>query len=145
MNSGVYNVYKGSAITPVASNVMGSFKIITDLVSNYVLSYKIGECESEKVPLKLILGEPNIQIPNTFSPNGDGINDSWQIQELSKYTGISVTIFNRNGQKIFSSTGYDKPFDGRWQGTDLPIGTYYYVIDLKGSCSSLKGGVTIIR
>ena len=145
MNSGVYNLYKGSAITPVASNVMGSFKIITDLVSNYVLSYKIGECESEKVPLKLILGEPNIQIPNTFSPNGDGINDSWQIQELSKYTGISVTIFNRNGQKIFSSTGYDKPFDGRWQGTDLPIGTYYYVIDLKGSCSSLKGGVTIIR
>ncbi|SEW46871.1 gliding motility-associated C-terminal domain-containing protein [Chitinophaga sp. YR573] len=73
----------------------------------------------------------NIKIPNAFSPNGDGINDTWSIKQISSYTDADVSIFNRYGQLVFHSKGYTNEWDGRYNGSQLPVGTYYYVIDLK--------------
>jgi gliding motility-associated-like protein len=83
-------------------------------------------------------------IPNAFSPNGDGINDTWQIEYLESYPGTTVDIFNRYGQKVFSSVGYTKPWDGKYNGKVLPVGTYYYVINPKNGRSTMSGSVTII-
>src|SRR5690606_14881394 len=67
-------------------------------------------------------------IPNAFSPNGDGKNDTWNINYLDTYVNANITIFNRYGQQVFSATPYNTPWDGKFNGSDLPIGVYYYII-----------------
>ncbi|SEO20994.1 gliding motility-associated C-terminal domain-containing protein [Mucilaginibacter gossypiicola] len=86
-----------------------------------------------------------IVIPTTFSPNGDGLNDNWDIEALSTYPQCSLNVFNRNGQKVYASTGYDKPWNGAYKGYVLPSGTYYYVIDLKSGAPLLSGWVLIVH
>ncbi|SKB82962.1 Ig-like domain-containing protein [Daejeonella lutea] len=82
---------------------------------------------------------------NTFSPNGDGINDLWNIPELTTYPNNTVTVFNRYGDKIFSSVGYKNPWDGTHNGSPAPVGTYYYVIDTKFPGLVHSGYVTILK
>jgi len=84
-------------------------------------------------------------IPNTFTPNGDGVNDAWDIEYLDSYPGVSVNIYNRFGIKVFASIGYLKAWDGNLNGQLLPVGTYYYVIDPKIGLPVFKGWVTVIR
>lgn len=84
-------------------------------------------------------------IPNTFTPNGDGINDTWNIEYLSEYPNNTVDVYDRYGQKVFSSTGYGTAWDGKYRGVDLPQGTYYYIINPKNGRKILSGSVTIIR
>jgi gliding motility-associated-like protein len=86
-----------------------------------------------------------ISIPNTFTPNGDGINDVWDIKYLQYYPRCTVNIYNRWGQKLFSSVGYPIPWDGKYNGTYLPTGTYYYIIDTKTNDKVIAGYVAIIR
>ncbi|HVI43519.1 MAG TPA: PKD domain-containing protein [Chitinophaga sp.] len=83
--------------------------------------------------------------PNAFSPNGDNINDTWVIKNLSDYPGCTVEVFNRYGQRVFRQNGYDKPWDGTFKGNVLPMGTYYYVIKLQNGFEPLTGYVAIIR
>ena len=84
-------------------------------------------------------------IPNTFTPNGDGKNDTWAIQYLDSYPGCTVDVFNRNGQKVYWSVGYGTPWDGRYNGFNLPTGTYYYMIDPKHGRGIISGSISIIR
>ncbi|RZM27862.1 MAG: gliding motility-associated C-terminal domain-containing protein [Pedobacter sp.] len=87
----------------------------------------------------------SFDIPNTFSPNGDGVNDVWNLRLLNTYLNSLVEVFNRNGEKVFSSTGYAAPFDGNYQGKQLPVGTYYYIITPKNGKQNKTGPLTIIR
>jgi gliding motility-associated-like protein len=84
-------------------------------------------------------------IPNTFTPNGDGINDTWDIKYLDSYPDCTVQIFSRWGERVFSSIGYPTPWDGNYNGKSAPSGVYYYVIDPKHGRNPLAGWVTIIR
>ncbi len=84
-------------------------------------------------------------VPNTFTPNGDGINDTWRIENLSLYPNQHVQVFNRYGQVLYDSKNYNNPWDGSFKGKPLPSGTYYYIIDLGGARQAKKGYVTIIR
>lgn len=84
-------------------------------------------------------------VPNTFTPNGDGINDLWNIRYLNTYISCVVDVFNRYGTKLYHSVGYPSPWDGRANGTDLPPGTYYYIIEPKNGRKTISGSVTIIR
>jgi gliding motility-associated-like protein len=83
--------------------------------------------------------------PNAFSPNGDGVNDTWNLRLLNTYLSARVEIFNRYGEKVFSSTGYPVPFDGTHNGKALPVGTYYYVIAPRNGKQNITGALTIIR
>ncbi|HET9826438.1 MAG TPA: gliding motility-associated C-terminal domain-containing protein, partial [Chitinophagaceae bacterium] len=85
------------------------------------------------------------EIPNVFSPNGDGINDRWQIKYLSDYPDCSVEIFDRYGQPVYRSIGYTNPWDGTLKGKQLPAGTYYYIIDPKNNLKTLSGFVDIVK
>ncbi|MBC7850145.1 MAG: gliding motility-associated C-terminal domain-containing protein [Chitinophagaceae bacterium] len=85
-------------------------------------------------------------IPNVFSPNGDGINDRWVIEPLDFFASSVTEIFNRYGQRVYRSVGYNNAWDGTMNNQPLPVGTYYYVIDLKMPNEPLRSGsVTIIR
>ncbi|MXV14587.1 gliding motility-associated C-terminal domain-containing protein [Hufsiella ginkgonis] len=85
-----------------------------------------------------------IKVPNNFTPNGDGINDTWNITGVQFYPSGSFKLFNRYGEQVFSSKGYATPFNGTLNGKPLPVGTYYYLIKLS-SCPPLTGRVTIMR
>jgi gliding motility-associated-like protein len=86
-----------------------------------------------------------ITIPNTFTPNGDGINDYWNIPALMNYPNCMVYVYNRNGTALFQSKGYNKSWDGIYNGKYLPTSTYYYVINLPENQGKLSGHITIIR
>ena len=84
-------------------------------------------------------------IPNTFTPNNDGINDTWIIDHLGDYPNVRVQVFNRYGQVVFESKGYNKPWDGTMNGKSLPFGTYYYVIEPGNGRNPVTGYVTLIK
>jgi gliding motility-associated-like protein len=71
-----------------------------------------------------------IVIPNTFTPNGDGFNDVWQITGLETYPSASVRVFNRWGNELYTNFGTYEEWEGTFNGKELPVGTYYYVINL---------------
>ena len=86
-----------------------------------------------------------INIPNAFSPNGDGINDTWKVKYLENYPGATVDIFDRLGQPVYHSEGYNQEWDGTLNRKPLPFGTYYYIINPKNNMPAFSGSVTIIR
>jgi gliding motility-associated-like protein len=86
-----------------------------------------------------------IKVPNAFSPNGDGINDTWEILYLESYPGCVIDVYNRYGQVVFHSIGYARAWDGRMNGLPLPFGTYYWIINPKNGRQQVNGSVTIIR
>ncbi|UOE50107.1 FG-GAP-like repeat-containing protein [Mucilaginibacter sp. SMC90] len=96
-------------------------------------------------PIKITVQLLNVNIPNTFTPNGDGVNDFWSIPALSSYPGCSVKIFTRYGQMVFDTKGYGNPWDGTYKGKLLPASTYYYVVKLDNKKMPFSGYVTIIR
>lgn len=85
------------------------------------------------------------QIPNVFTPNGDGRNDRWEIPFLDRYSGCTVEIYNRYGQLLFRSVGYGSPWDGTFNSKPAPAGTYYYVINPGNGVKQISGFVDIIR
>ena len=103
----------------------------------------IGGCTVSDTVFIKVLKSP--LVPNAFSPNGDGINDTWRIQYLESYPGATIEVFNRYGQKVFESTGYTTEWDGYFNGSLLPIGTYYYIINPRNGRKTITGAVTIIR
>jgi gliding motility-associated-like protein len=87
---------------------------------------------------------PGIIIPNIFTPNGDGVNDTWAIQNINFHPNTVVKVFNRLGAVVFSSQGYPQPWDGRRGTNNLPTGTYYYLIDTNDK-KVFSGYLSIIR
>ncbi len=84
-------------------------------------------------------------VPNIFSPNGDGVHDKWVIGYLDSYPGCTVDVYNRYGQLIYHSVGYDTPWDGTIKGKPVPMGTYYYIVDPKNGRKQMAGYVDILR
>ena len=88
-----------------------------------------------------------IEMTNTFTPNNDGVNDTWNL-DFSNYSEVNLVIFNKWGSEIASFTDLVFSWDGTYNGNDLPAGTYYYIIQLTQSTGSLinqSGPITIIR
>ncbi|MGC6471030.1 MAG: gliding motility-associated C-terminal domain-containing protein [Flavobacteriales bacterium] len=86
---------------------------------------------------------------SAFSPNGDQNNDYWHIENIELYPDGLVEVFNRWGDRVYSTKNYINGWDGAWKGTynnkPLPSATYYYVITLNNDDEPLVGTVTIVR
>jgi len=83
--------------------------------------------------------------PSGFSPNNDGDNDTWVIDDLFFYPNNKLTIFNRWGDPVFEADRYQNNWDGMYNGDPLPEGTYYYLIDLGDGSELVKGYVVLFR
>jgi len=120
-----------------------SYYVIQDQIFVLTATDKDGICKATDQMLVKILRP--VKVPNVFTPNGDGINDTWNIKNLADYVDCQVNVFNRYGQKVYSSHGYTVPWDGRMNGSPLPVGVYYYVINVKQGEPPMTGSVTILR
>ena len=90
----------------------------------------------------------DLDIPNTFSPNGDGTNEKWIIQGIESYPDCSMKIYTRWGQEIYFANGYnvEKAWDGSKRSGLAAEGVYFYILDLgDGKSPLLKGTITLIR
>ncbi len=142
----IYRLYANVTDTqPIAEQKGGRFVVNITGNTSFYISALSGSCESTRAEVKVTVGLSALNIANTFTPNCDGINDFWVINGMANYQGAEVQIFTRSGQRIFNSKGYATPFDGTFNGKNLPEGVYYYIIDLKSNCSLLSGSLTIIR
>ncbi len=122
-------------IDPIASPEMDTEYTLTVSLDGY--------CDvSQKVLVKVL---DQLSPPNSFSPNGDGVNDLWNIPSLDSYPTAEITVFNRTGQPVFLSKGYLTPFDGMYQNKPLPVGVYYYRISPNNGRKTISGSLTIIR
>ncbi|RYE20381.1 MAG: gliding motility-associated C-terminal domain-containing protein [Sphingobacteriales bacterium] len=141
-----YRLYKNATdTTPIDEQASGLFDVSVTESTSLFVSRLIGTCESARKEVKVAIGLPQFRIANTFTPNGDGINDEWNLPGFENNPQATVQIFNRYGQKVFESTGYGKAFNGTFGGSKLPAATYYYIIRFKGPCKPLSGSVSIIR
>jgi gliding motility-associated-like protein len=114
----------------------------TPYESTYYTLKATSKLGCEKVDVVYVEVFVPIRVPNAFSPNGDGLNDVWVIDGMEKFPNSKVNVYNRWGSAIYS-------WDGHHNGERLPMGTYYYIIDLKGSPDhtdqTLSGSLTIVR
>ncbi|MFI5136735.1 MAG: gliding motility-associated C-terminal domain-containing protein [Sphingobacteriales bacterium] len=141
-----YRLYTSeTSATPVDEQANGSFKITVKANGFYYVSQVSGDCESTRTAVQASVGITSLDIANAFTPNGDGINDFWKINGIANYPAAKVQVFTRSGQKVFESKGYTTPFDGTYNGKQLPVGVYYYIINLGTNCNLLSGSLTIIR
>ena len=112
--------------------------------TRYTVSVKseYGCVEHASVRVKVL---KKLIVPNAFSPNNDGVNDTWEIKYLADYENFSVNIFSRLGLKVYGSNGYYEPWNGKNNGQDLPGGVYYYIIEPRNGKKPITGYVTILR
>ena len=104
-----------------------------------------GCTNSDQVKVDVLVSVDPKKIPNAFSPNNDGINDTWVIEEIANLPDCKVQVFNRWGQLVFSSNGFYKAWDGKYNNKPLPYATYYYIIEPNDGChQKFSGSVTII-
>ncbi len=82
-----------------------------------------------------------------FTPNDDGTNDFWDIDNAEFYPGIIVEVYDRWGKKVFGSKGYssEQRWDGKFKGKPVPVGTYYYIVKAHKNAKPVTGPLTIIR
>jgi gliding motility-associated-like protein len=88
---------------------------------------------------------PEINIVNAFTPNGDGVNDKWDVLGLGAYSKIDIRIFDTHGNLVFTCAEKVCEWDGTVKGKALPAGPYLYSIDLNDGKRKYKGLVTILK
>lgn len=136
-----------SDTTPIDDQPSGKFQVDVKNNRSYYISRHKGTCESSRIKVNVTVLSTALNIANTFSPNGDGVNDTWAIGGIENYPNATIQVFTRSGEKVFESTNYAAPFNGNYQGRQLPAAAYYYIINLKAksTCNFLSGSLTIVR
>ena len=82
---------------------------------------------------------------NIISPNGDGINDKWVIENIDQYPNNEVKIFDKAGRVLYSKKSYDNSWDATLNGAPLAEGTYFYIVDFGPGKAKRRGFITIVR
>lgn len=100
---------------------------------------------SDTIIITVIQGGFNGKISNLFTPNGDGINDFWYIEGIQNFPDNEVFIYNIYGKEVYTKKAYSNDWQGTYNGSELPDGTYYYVIRFDSSDKIQKGTVDILR
>ena len=84
-------------------------------------------------------------ITNTFSPNRDRFNDTWGVPEVRFYEGARISVYDRGGLRLFYTENPDIRWEGTFEGKEMPVGTYYWVIQVKETGEIRRGVLNLIR
>lgn len=131
-----YSRYEGDSYTGT------DWTVFPEIDDQYILVETNEGCADRDTVEVLV--QRDFRLPIIFTPNGDGINDIWDIIGLENEDQAFVQVFNRWGLPVFISRGYSTPWDGRHLGMQVPDGVYYYLIE-RESGEEIHGEVTIIR
>lgn len=129
-----------SAVTQYNPYKLGEYEVKGDVIPNSgTINFN-----QLTVTTKVIL-QDGIKIVNAFSPNGDGINDTWIIPDLQRYKKISVDVFDRDGNHLFHSTDPAIGWDGRNKNGRIVPGSYFYTIKVPDLILVKKGVLTVLK
>ena len=103
-----------------------------------VIAYRNEDSLQSVSNVLCIPAEFRLFVPNSFTPNGDGINDIFLPKGIF-VSAYNVQIFNRWGEKVFESDDINRGWDGRFKGEVCPLGVYYYHLSAKGPNGGGKG------
>ena len=131
---------------PVASPTFTTLYSVTATDSNGCIS-------TDSVLIKTVCNDKNYFLPNTFSPNGDGVNDVFYPRGSNLYNIQSMRIFNRWGQMVFEKRDFpantaSEGWDGTFNGRPAPSDAYVYIVEVicnNAQIVALRGDVTLIR
>jgi gliding motility-associated-like protein len=146
----LHPVYTGVALqyawqqAPGLKDITDPYPVISPTeTTTYRVSVSSGGCSDDgEITVKV---QKPIVTASAFSPNNDGVNDTWKIGNLEDYPESSVEIFNRYGVSLFYSKGYKNPWNGTYHGAIVPSATYYYIIKLGAGQPPVSGNVTVLR
>ena len=158
---GVYDEVTGLWDIPMLEpNESATLVILVEAITFGVYVNTATIVESSPVDVDLENNEASVEIEvnersnnecgflfNQFSPNGDGTNDFLIINCITnpEYAKNSLEIYDRYGNQVFATMGYDNTWDGTRNNNELPKGTYFYVLDLGDGSGIKKGWIQIIR
>ncbi|MEP6595637.1 MAG: gliding motility-associated C-terminal domain-containing protein [Ginsengibacter sp.] len=129
------NISSATTLTPSVNPVINTIYTLS-------LSSNIGcGTSTDSVFVKVFA---KLFIPNAFTPNKDGLNDTWKIEPLEAYPEAVLKVFNRFGQMIFINSVVNKSWDGKYKSVLQSTGPYPYIIDLKNGAPVMKGIVFLI-
>lgn len=137
----------GSLNNPNISNPVAA--PVTTTIYTVVIKDNYGCTASASVTVTVLCD--TLEIPNGFSPNGDGINDVFVIDGIERFAGNVLFIYNRWGNLVYKKKEYANEWDGRANvngvmfGEELPNGTYYYILDLNKEQKPVNGFVVLRR
>ena len=87
----------------------------------------------------------SLEITNAFTPNGDGANDTWGVNDLRFYEGVRISVYDRGGSRLFFTENPDVRWDGTYEGRQLPSGTYFWTIEIGETGEKRRGMLNLIR
>jgi gliding motility-associated-like protein len=137
--------YEWTPLTWIDDSAAAKPKVDPDQTTYYkVLATSPDNCTVED-SIKITVVQ-RVFMADAFTPNNDGINDTWPIIGIESYPDIDVKIFNRWGNIVYHAVGSSqKPFDGTFKGEPLPEGVYVYVVRAKPDGHIDRGQVMITR
>jgi gliding motility-associated-like protein len=137
-------VYQWSASTSPATIQAAAPVVTPTKTTTYTLTVTNDKGCAASDEMTVIV-QKKLTIPDAFTPNNDGVNDTWEITNIESRQNVKLEVFNRWGSKVYESVGYPLPWDGTVAGKELPMNTYFYMISLEGGRQRLTGAVSIIR
>ncbi|MFK7806666.1 MAG: gliding motility-associated C-terminal domain-containing protein [Saprospiraceae bacterium] len=114
--------------------------------TTYTVEGDVGTCEVTD-ELTVVVQQA-VNVKNAITPNSDGFNDTWQISGIQNFDSALINVYDRWGQLVYKSIGYNQPWDGTNEGKRLSAGTYYYVIELNSlivESEPITGYVVIVH
>lgn len=99
---------------------------------------------SDSVRVRIVLEKFMGQIANFLTPNNDGFNDEWWIENIDLYESSEVHIFNEYGQEIYKASPYMNDWKGTYNGTRIPDGTYFYTLKVGKDPNTYRGNITLM-
>ncbi|MGB3947870.1 MAG: PKD-like domain-containing protein [Bacteroidia bacterium] len=138
--------YSWEPITGI-NNPNSSNPIVTPIeTTTYTLTVTDGKgCVGTDTVVITVIPDQTLIISSILTPNGDGKNDTWIIQNIENYLNTEITIVNNQGQKVYTSSNYQNDWSGTFNGKQLPDGTYYYFLKFVNDEKVYSGAVTIFR
>ncbi|MDB5144666.1 MAG: hypothetical protein JWQ66_3379 [Mucilaginibacter sp.] len=138
--------------TPASSSALEPDSIGFDTPGNYLVTLSVtNDCgtttATQTIRVTDYLSLPDALIPNCFSPNADGINDTWDIKGIDNNHSLFLRIFNRYGNLIFEQKGNPISWNGEYNGRKMPGGVYYYILTYDSNRIGLpkrSGSVSLI-